>query len=160
MIEYLKKLEVTPGVRFVLLVTEDGVPVASPGVELSDLGREVGAHGSIEALAAVATGWLGELEQCVAPVSWRAPRRAVMSGSRGSLVLTAVRHSVLVVLADPALDLEPIRLAIDGIVARYERGTSGSSSPLDGLPSPLPSAGDTSDKSEASSSKDARSHKS
>ena len=134
MIEHLDKLGTIPGVRFVMLVTKDGVPVASPGIDVGDLGQEIGSHGTVEALAAVATGWLGDLELAVAPASWRPPRRVVMNGSRGSLLLTVVKHSVLVVLVEPGLDLEPVRLAVDGIARRYERGSSVRSEP----PGPLP----------------------
>lgn len=123
MIEHLDKLQGMPGVRFVMLVTKDGVPVAAPGLDVGDGHQEIGAHGTVEALAAVATGWLGDLELAVAPVSWRAPRRAVLHGSRGSLLMTTVKHSVLVVLVAPGLDMEPIRLAVDGIAARYERSS-------------------------------------
>ncbi|MEX1025155.1 MAG: roadblock/LC7 domain-containing protein [Planctomycetota bacterium] len=136
MIEHLEKLAQTPGVRFVLLVTKDGVPVASPGVDVGDGTQEIGAHGTVEALAAVATGWLGDLELAVAPASWRAPRRVVMDGSRGSLLMTVIKHSVLVVLVSAGLDLEPVRMAVDGIARRYERGSSARSEPPGPLPAP------------------------
>jgi predicted regulator of Ras-like GTPase activity (Roadblock/LC7/MglB family) len=112
-----------------MLVTEDGVPVAVPGVALGDLADPSGARKAREtrspiredALAAIATGWLGELGQAVAPLSWDAPDRVVLEAARGTIVMQRVHSAVLIVLLARGVEPEDVRLSMYGTVARIER---------------------------------------
>jgi predicted regulator of Ras-like GTPase activity (Roadblock/LC7/MglB family) len=142
-IETLAPLADLPGVELVMLVTPDGVPVAVPGrspVRLEPRAEEVepdanddedelaGRSGSSERplsreekLAALATGWLADLRGAAGLCSWTEPRRAVLEGARGTLVLLRTRSAVLFALLEQGLDPDQLRLPMEGAAARIER---------------------------------------
>lgn len=134
MIEVLEPLAELPGVRMVMLVTSDGVPIAVPGKSagasngedelslssesgLPDLGRN-------DALAAIATGWLGEIQHAVGQNSWTEPNRVVLKGARGTLVLQRAKNSILFVLLARGLAAEEVRLSMKGAIKRLERNVN------------------------------------
>lgn len=125
MMEALEPLAELPGVRLVMLVTLDGVPVAVPGVaEVGEPGQaagDMGFHGKNDALAAIASGWLAELTQAVAPLSWSAPKRIVMKAARGTLVMQKTKSAILVLIIARGMAPEEVRLSMDGTIARIER---------------------------------------
>jgi predicted regulator of Ras-like GTPase activity (Roadblock/LC7/MglB family) len=139
----LEMLAELPGVRHVMLVTEDGVPVAVPGgrsrysprdpsaSELDIEGEEEGdrsAFGSLsteDALAALAIGLLGDLSLAVGQMSWNEPTRVVLKAARGTLILQTMRGAVLLVLLARGMGAEETRLAMDGTIARIERSLRG-----------------------------------
>jgi predicted regulator of Ras-like GTPase activity (Roadblock/LC7/MglB family) len=121
--EILEPLARTPGVRFVGLVTTDGVPIAVPG-RAASLAPGEDEH-DVTALAAIATAWLDEVTRMVGALSWDAPRRLVMRAARGTLVLLGTRGAVLAALLDSGVGPEELRVAMDGAVARIQRTVRG-----------------------------------
>lgn len=121
--EILEPLARTPGVRFVGLVTVDGVPIAVPG-RASEVKPEELDH-DIEALSAIATAWLDDVSRTLGALSWDAPRRLVMRAARGTLVLLGTKGAVLAALLDYGVGPEEVRLAMDGAVARIQRMLRG-----------------------------------
>lgn len=130
MIAAIEPLTELPGVQVVMMVTEDGVPIAIPGrrkgegedelrVEGSDSGGRLGRD---DAVAAVATSWLREIRQAVGLVSWNEPGRVVLKGERGTLVLQRARGAVLLLILARGLAAEEVRLSMDAAIARIERG--------------------------------------
>jgi predicted regulator of Ras-like GTPase activity (Roadblock/LC7/MglB family) len=123
-IEMLDPLARTPGVRWVGLVTQDGVPIAVPGCA-----RESGEAGSDElepeAVAALATAWMDDSTRSLATLSWDAPRRVVLRAARGTLVMLATRGAVLLAVLDSGVGPEELRLPMDGVVARIQRTLRG-----------------------------------
>ncbi len=124
MIEILDPLARTPGVRWVGLVTQDGVPIAVPGCSRADEEKS-GEELSPEAVAALATAWLDDSSRSLATLSWDAPRRVVMRAARGTLVMLATRGAVLMTVLDTGVGPEELRLPMDGVVARIQRTLRG-----------------------------------
>jgi len=125
----LQPLADLPGVRLVMLITHDGVPIAVPGKSAGDgdVDVETGGFGfgKNDAFAAIASGWLGDVERSVAELSWHAPRRAVLRAARGTLVLNKTSSAILLVLLARGLGPEEVRLSMDGTIARIERNLRG-----------------------------------
>lgn len=149
MIDALEPLTGFPGVRLVALVTEDGVPIAAPGREIDAEGNEVGdrSRSNEEALAALTTGWVGEISWAVASMSWEPPVRVVLRAARGTLLMRRARGAWIVVVIAAGLRSEDVMLSMDGTAARIERmlrGMGGEKShggaPAAEPPAPLPSA--------------------
>jgi len=105
-----------PGVRVCGLITEDGVPVTLPGKSQED-GRQL----DIDAIAAIASQWLNEVNRELGAASWSSPHTTELTAQHGSLVLMAVPRGVLVCLADRGLAVEEIRLSLSGAAARIQR---------------------------------------
>lgn len=133
MIEVLEPLAELPGVRLVMLVTSDGVPIAVPGKASQSAGDDeltISSDGAAldlgrdDALAAIATGWLGEIQQAVAQNSWNEPSRVVLKGARGTLVLQRAKNSILFVLLARGLAAEEVRLSMKGAIKRLERNVN------------------------------------
>jgi len=124
-----------------MLVSPDGVPIAVPGSDKHSPTDDAealdhGALGREDALAAIAAGWVNELEQAVAPLSWNPPGRIVLKAARGTLVMQQMRGATLLVILARGLDPEQVRLSMDGAVARIERsvrnmGSAGAPSAAD-----------------------------
>ena len=148
MMHAIEMLAELPGVRHVMLVGDDGVPVASSGEGATSahfatgeapadgeltaeeyVGSELGTE---DVLAALATAFLTDLSLAVGQMSWKAPHRVVLRAARGTLVLQSMRGAVLLVLLARGLGAEELRLSMDGTIARIERtlrdmgGSSGS----------------------------------
>jgi len=124
-IKALRPLTELPGVQLVMFVSEDGVPIAVPGQggphaldPIEDDGRGLGRE---DAIAAVATGWLREIQQGVAQASWHEPQRIVLRGARGTLVMQRARGAVLLLLLSRGLAHEDVRLPMDATAARLDR---------------------------------------
>jgi len=131
----LEPLARIAGVRKAMLVLPDGVPIvmrgqtAEPGPEETE---------TDESLAALSSGWLGELRRAVAPLTWEAPSRAVLRASRGTLVLAAAPNCMLLVILDRGARPADVRLAMDGAVARLGRVLRGTRAPYEPPPPALP----------------------
>lgn len=120
----LEPLAQIPGVRMALLVAHDGVPVvvknaldgAPEGSPEASLAGE-----TAESLAALAAGWLSDLERSVGPLSWGAPQRVVLRAARGALVMTHAPGALLLVMVDQRMSPEELRLPMEAAVARMQR---------------------------------------
>jgi predicted regulator of Ras-like GTPase activity (Roadblock/LC7/MglB family) len=153
-IEALQPLAEIPGVSLVMFLSQDGVPISIPGSASRDTGTELDEPARDEALAAVAAHWHNELSRSVAPLTWSAPRRAVLKAARGTLVLQETREALLLVLLARGVDSEEVRLAMGGTVARIERSLRGTNEEettlaeelgsVDDPPAPLTSRRETS----------------
>jgi len=149
-IQVLEPLAELPGVQLVMLVTQDGVPIAVPGRRATQEERDAVAETAKEnVLAAHSVGWFREIAAAVAPLSWDEPARAILLCARGVLIVSHARNAILVVLLARGSSPEDVQIAIDGTIRRIERNTRGSaqlaepandpSNPQAQPPSPLPS---------------------
>ena len=128
MIEILEPLCALPGVDLSMLVTPDGVQIASCRSARSNSTSEyeaMGAVGNEDALAALAVGWANELKLSTAPLSWEEPTRIVLRCARGSLVMRSMRGAILMLVLERTATPEDVRLSMDGTVARIERSLRG-----------------------------------
>lgn len=162
MIDALQPLTELAGVQLVMFVSEDGVPIAVPG-NRSDQGPGAPGPldatgpggivddskdlGRVDAIAAVATGWMREIRDGLGQASLREPQRIVLRGARGALVMQRARGAVLLLLLSRGLTPEDVRLPMDATVARLNRkqragGESTHSASLFETPGPMPSAPD------------------
>jgi len=137
----LDSLAKVPGVQLVMLATPDGVPIAVSGrasapeareeslaLESTDPeGRGMPELSQDDACAAIASGWLTEVQQAVAQISWNEPERYVLKGERGSLVLQRTHNAILLVVLGRGQGHEEMRLSMESTLARIERqvGTGG-----------------------------------
>lgn len=122
-----------PGVRIAALVTPDGVPITVHGErrpskkpQRDDSSRDddsspVDVADDIQALAALATGWMGDVNRAVAPLSWSAPSRLVLRAARGTLIVMQAPGALLLVVLDSGMRAEELRLPMEGAVARMQR---------------------------------------
>lgn len=120
----LEPLAQIPGVRMALLVAHDGVPVVvkNASENAGEGSPEAALAGeTAESLAALAAGWLSELERSVGPLSWGAPQRVVLRAVRGSLVMTHAPGALLLVIVDPRMSPDELRLPMEAAVARMQR---------------------------------------
>ena len=127
MIEHLRTLANRPGVEHVMLLSDDGVPIAALGgasarAEEDSMQPQFGKD---EALAAITAGWLCDLRLAVGPLSWEEPARIVMRCARGVVVMRRTRGAVLMVRLARGLSPEDVRLTMEGVVKRIERSLSG-----------------------------------
>ena len=120
MIAVLEPLIRIPGVRIALLVGADGVPVVARNKEAREQDSE-GLSENTDALAALASGWLGEVTRAVAPLSWSAPTRVVLWASRGTMIMCAAPGAVLMVVLDRGARPEDLRLPMGAAAARIHR---------------------------------------
>ncbi len=140
MIDVLDSLTRIPGVRSVVLATEDGVPVAvcdreTTGSRGQDRGKPQrsnaalsmaqGAHESegenVDSLAGLAITWMREVARAVGLMSWDPPARMVMRATRGTLILRRARHGIILVVLDRGARPEDLRLPMEGVVGRMQR---------------------------------------
>ena len=131
MMEALRPLANQPGVELVMLLSQDGVPIAvvtRPDANEAPQDEEPAAPGVLskdDALAAITAGWLNDLRLAVGPLSWDEPERIIMRCARGALVMRRMRGAVLLVRVQRGLSPEDVRLPMEGVVARIERSLSG-----------------------------------
>ena len=110
--------------------------------------RSLESSEDMEALAALATAWIGEINRAVAPLSWDAPRRLVLRAARGTLILQQAPGALLLAVLDGGLSAEDLRLPMDGAIARMQRHLKslgakiGEPAIVDRQPSILPSRPD------------------
>jgi predicted regulator of Ras-like GTPase activity (Roadblock/LC7/MglB family) len=130
MMRVLEPLARIAGVRMALLVAPDGVPVIVRGTSTEALeppeaadedGVTLGTADTAESLSALATGWLGELSRAIAPLTWNAPERVVMTAARGTIVMVPAPGAVLLVILDRGASPEELRLPMEATVARMHR---------------------------------------
>jgi len=120
MIAVLEPLIRIPGVRMALLVGSDGVPVVARNKDARDQDSD-GLNENTDALAGLASGWLGEVTRAIAPLSWNAPTRVVLWASRGTMIMCAAPGAVLLVVLDRGARPEDLRLPMGAAAARIHR---------------------------------------
>jgi predicted regulator of Ras-like GTPase activity (Roadblock/LC7/MglB family) len=146
-ISALEPLLGIPGVRDVMLLSHDGVPIAVPRRDRPTTpapadgeSMEFEPLGEHDQVAAITASWIAELAQTVGALSWERPRRVVLKGARGTLVLQATRSAVLLVILARGLSPEQVRLPMDGTIARIERSLRGmGKNKQSETPGPIPS---------------------
>jgi predicted regulator of Ras-like GTPase activity (Roadblock/LC7/MglB family) len=124
--DVLEPLALIPGVRLAGLISSDGVPIAvidgvgrrnetpterDPSDELDDL----------HAFAGIAAGWLGDVTRSVGQLAWAPPRRLVLHGTRGTLVLQHGPGAVVLVVLEQGVTAEELRVPMEGAIARIQR---------------------------------------
>lgn len=152
----LEPLARIPGVRLAMLVTPDGVPIvihgerrASRRDDKNGTGRRRSDFGitssdDMQAWAALGTAWLRDVGRIVAPLSWSAPTRVVLTAARGTLIVLQGPGAILLVVLDAGMSAEDLRLPMDGTVVRMQRthknrGSNPDASPeLERQPTVLP----------------------
>ncbi|MEZ5976904.1 MAG: roadblock/LC7 domain-containing protein [Planctomycetota bacterium] len=136
MIDLLEPLTRLRGVRFVALVTEDGVPIPVPC-------EGSGGPDEADRYAAVARQFLSELVQSVAPLTWGPPVFARVGSDRGGVALQRVRGGALMVVHGPEGDPGALRLPMRAAAERIERtldrfgSRNTPSEAIDAVPAPL-----------------------
>jgi|GEM_PF-6200197 len=101
------------GVRFVALVTEDGVPIP--------VGASASRAGEADRLAAVSQQFLSELVQATAPLTWGPPQWARIASERGGLALLRVRGGALMLMYGPECDPSALKLPMQAAAQRVEK---------------------------------------
>ncbi|MCA8981670.1 MAG: roadblock/LC7 domain-containing protein [Planctomycetes bacterium] len=122
--DVLDPLTRIPGVRLALLISEDGVPIASakgdPGRSAEEADRAETAE-ELEAFCGLAAGWYGELHRAVDPLAWNRPKRISMRCARGTLVMQDCERVILTVLLHRGVVIDELRLPLGSAIARLER---------------------------------------
>lgn len=122
----LKQLTQEPGVLLAALVMDDGVPVIQEGgAPEGARDRALPIGSGPDALAALSAGWVNEVCQSIAGLSWERPVRLSLHGAEGTLVLRRAHTAWLAVLLGAGLREEDVLLAMDGAAARLERLVRG-----------------------------------
>lgn len=125
----LEPLARIAGVRTAALITNDGVPITVQGRAAP---RGGGEAGELDALAALAAGWVSEINRATAPLAWDAPRHLVLRAVRGTLVAMQAPGALLVVVLESGASAEELRLPMEAAVGRmlrHLRQPSGAKSP-------------------------------
>lgn len=133
----LEPLTRLSGVRFVALVTEDGVPIP--------VGTAMSRAGEADRLAAVSQQFLSELVQATAPLTWGAPQWARIASERGGLALLRVRGGALMLLYGPEADPAALKLPMQAAAQRVEKSLDrlGRAPSLEGPAPALPNTADS-----------------
>ena len=94
----------------------------------------------VQTMAALASGWLGELNRSVGRLSWQGPYRFVLKATQKTLVMHAFTGSFLLLVLDPDVDPEETRSLMDNAVNQLmgHMQTSGGSSTGASIPGPQP----------------------
>lgn len=121
----LEPLARIAGVRTAALITNDGVPITVQGRAAP---RGGGEAGELDALAALAAGWISEVNRATAPLAWDAPRHLVLRAVRGTLVAMQAPGALLVVVLESGTSAEELRLPMEAAVGRMLRHLRPSSS--------------------------------
>ncbi len=132
--EVLEPLAAIPGVRAALLATPDGVPIVSCG----NVDSQGGA--GADALAGLVSGWCSSLVPTLGAASWEFGQRAVLRGSRGTLVVRCAGHVLLFAVLEPGASVEDLRIPLDAALSRLARVSRGSRAPQPALPRRIPQA--------------------
>lgn len=124
--EVLEPLARVPGVRFAVMVSADGVPIAVQGSRAkqpaeADPLRWGGSPEDLNAFAGLAAGWLNEIRRSVDPLTWDPPQRVVLSAQRGTLILLSTRGAILAVVLERGMSPEELRLPMEAASARLLR---------------------------------------
>jgi hypothetical protein len=133
-------------VRLAMLVTPDGVPIvihgerrASRREDKNGTGRRRSDFGitstdDMQAWAALGTAWLRDVVRTVAPLSWGAPTRIVLTAARGTMVVLQGPGAILLVVLDAGTSAEDLRLPMDGTILRMQRQNKNRDSRMEGTP--------------------------
>ena len=125
--DVLEPLALIPGVRLAGLISGDGVPIAIvDGVGRrneapSERDTSDGGMDDLHNFAGVAAGWLGEVTRTVGQLAWDAPRRLVLRGTRGALVMHQGPGAVVLVILEQGVAAEELRVPMKGAIARIQR---------------------------------------
>jgi predicted regulator of Ras-like GTPase activity (Roadblock/LC7/MglB family) len=124
--EVLEPLARVPGVRFAVMVSADGVPIAVQGSaskqpEDTESTERGGSPEDLNAFAGLAAGWLNEIRRAVDPLTWDPPQRVVLSAQRGTLILLSTRGAILAVVLERGMSAEELRLPMEAASARLLR---------------------------------------
>ena len=128
--EVLEPLTQIPGVRLMALITPDGVPITVQEGRAARTNTE-NERDSDELLsdfaasAGLAAGWLGQVGRATDPLTWSRPRRAVLRGSRGTLIMSRDDSAILMVITDQGIGAEELRLPMESVLARMQRHLNG-----------------------------------
>jgi hypothetical protein len=77
------------------------------------------------ASAGLAAGWLGQVGRATDPLTWNRPKRAVLRGSRGTLVMARDDRAILMVITEQGVGAEELRLPMESVLARMQRHLRG-----------------------------------
>lgn len=127
----LEPLARIAGVRTAALITNDGVPITVQGRAAP---RGGGEAGELDALAALAAGWISEINRATAPLAWDAPRHLVLRAVRGTLVAMQAPGALLVVVLESGTSAEELRLPMEAAVGRMLRHVRPPSAPKTSAP--------------------------
>ncbi len=131
--EVLEPLVAIPGVRLALLSTPDGVPIAACTRAADPSGEDS------QALAAHVTGWLGALAPALGLASWEFGQRAVLRGTRGTLVARHAGSALLLAVLEPGTSADELRLPLEAALSRLARVSRGTRAQAAAPQAPLPS---------------------
>ena len=118
------------GIHSASVVSLDGMLVASA------LGDETGAHSAefsdqetqpVQTMAALASGWLGEIMRSVGPLSWATPYRCLLRATQKNLIIHAFAGSFLLLVTEPEVDPEETRALMDSAVQQLVEHIQASS---------------------------------
>ena len=147
--EILAPLTLIPGVRLAALITPDGVPIslvhgrASKAPQPAERSLPEGTQ-DFAGYAGLAAGWLSQIARATDPLTWDRPRRAVLRGTRGTLIMSRAESAILMVVLEQGTGAEDLRLPMECALAhmqRHLRGTGGGRSqaaPTNGARPALP----------------------
>ncbi len=125
----LEPLARIAGVRTAALITNDGVPITVQGRAAP---RGGGEAGELDALAALAAGWISEVNRATAPLAWDAPRHLVLRAVRGTLVAMQAPGALLIVVLESGTSAEELRLPMEAAVGRMLRHLRPAGGPKSG----------------------------
>lgn len=124
--EVLEPLVRIAGVRKVLLVSEDGMPIAVQ--DAPDSGSTAAAQAGwgstaedVDALAGFAVGFLGDMRRSIDPLAWDPPQHVVLRAVHGTLALMRSPGSLLLVILERGMQPEDLRVPMEAAVARVQR---------------------------------------
>ncbi|MDF1838074.1 MAG: hypothetical protein P1V35_09415 [Planctomycetota bacterium] len=110
------------GVESASLVSLDGVLVlTADGDESADASTHLSDHDvqPIQTLAALASGWVGQIIRAVGQLSWNGPYRYVLKATEKTLVVHVFGSSFLLLVIEPEVDPEVTRALMDQAVQQF-----------------------------------------
>ncbi len=128
--EILAPLTLIPGVRLAALITPDGVPIslvqgrAAKVPQPSDRKLPEGTQ-DFAGYAGLAAGWLSQIARATDPLTWDRPRRAVLRGTRGTLIMSRAESAILMVILEQGTGAEDLRLPMECALAHMQRHLRG-----------------------------------
>ena len=127
--QVLKPLAQVPGLRQALVIGQDGLLIHS-------LAGAAGGIGPVQhdVICALVLGWVRDLETSFGPLSWEAPERLVLQGSKATLVVCRGPQVFLAVWLEPGTLADDLRVPMQaalGRIARLLRGLGEGMSALE-----------------------------
>lgn len=112
------------GVRKVVLVSDDGVPIAVQNA-FDDEDFAGGGWGSsaddLEALSGLAVGLVSDMRRSIDPLAWDPPQYVVLRAAQGTMALMRSPGSLLLVILERGMQPEDLRVPMEAAVARVQR---------------------------------------